>query len=170
MSAQAAVVVTFYSRCGTTETLALAAAVGAVQGRALIRLRRLPDEGASPSLGDECDAALTRMQKEYVPPTEADVLGNPALILVPSAGATPESKEWVEFAALLARLGSEGRLAGKIGAVVDSGSDATVQSFASLLERAGFRLAGQDGAPTSGDLSRSATTTGRSVAAAAQAG
>jgi len=37
------VVVVFYSRTGSTERLALAAAVGAVQGRALIRLRRLPD-------------------------------------------------------------------------------------------------------------------------------
>ena len=37
-SAQTAVVVAFSSRCGATEALALAAAVGAVQGRALIRL------------------------------------------------------------------------------------------------------------------------------------
>ena len=37
------IVVTFYSLHGLTEKLALAAAVGAVQGRANIRLRRLPD-------------------------------------------------------------------------------------------------------------------------------
>ena len=39
------VLVIFYSRSGATETLALAAAVGAVQARGSIRLRRLSDPG-----------------------------------------------------------------------------------------------------------------------------
>ena len=41
---QPIVLVIFYSRCGSTEKLALAAAVGAVQSRAAIRLRRVADK------------------------------------------------------------------------------------------------------------------------------
>ena len=167
MAPQTAVVVTFYSRCGNTETRALAAAVGAVQGRSLIRLRRLADRDESAPMTADCEEAFTRMRKEYVAPKEADILGNPALILVPSAGATPESSEWAEFSTMLARLGSEGKLAGKVGAVVDSGNVETARSFASLLARAGLRRA--DAAPPSGDLAQQATATGRKVAAAAQA-
>jgi len=169
MSAQSAVVVTFYSRCGTTETLALAAAVGAVQGRSLIRLRRLPDHGTASPDAPECADTLARMRKEYVAPTEKDILGNAALILVPSAGATPESSEWAEFATLLARLGSDGKLSSKVGAVVDSGNELTARSFGSLLERVGLRRAERDAAPSSGDLAQQATTTGRSVATQARA-
>jgi len=168
MSAQSAVVVTFYSRCGATETLALAAAVGAVQGRSLIRLRRLPDPDVSSPESPDCADTLARMRKEYVAPTEKDILGNAALILVPPAGATPESGEWAEFSSLLVRLGSEGRLAGKIGAVVDSGSEATVRSFGSLLERVGLRRTDQETSPASSDLAGRATMTGRKVATEAQ--
>jgi flavodoxin len=63
------VLVIFQSNCGNTEKLALAAAVGAVQARASIRLRRLPDSGADLP---ECKEALVRMRKEYVPPTATD--------------------------------------------------------------------------------------------------
>ncbi len=170
MSAQTAVVVTFYSRCGTTETLALAAAVGAVQGRSLIRLRRLPDGGVPSNDRPDCQAALTRMRTEYVGPTEADILGNAALILVPSAGATPESSEWADFSAMLARLAAEGRLTGKVAAVVDSGSETTLRSFGSLLDRVGVRRADPAPEPASGDLSQRATAMGRKVAAESQAG
>jgi hypothetical protein len=76
MAAQTAVVVAFYSKCGHTETLALAAAVGAVQGRSLIRLRRLADNNGDAPMTAECEEAFARMRKEYVPPTEKDVLGN----------------------------------------------------------------------------------------------
>src|SRR5262245_61660927 len=87
--AQPAVVVAFTSRCGTTETLAHAAAVGTVNARALPRLRRLTDDGqpAAP----ECADTLRRMRKEYVPPTEADIAGAQALIVTPSAGMMPSS-------------------------------------------------------------------------------
>jgi len=168
--AQTTVVVTFFSRCGKTEALALAAAVGAVQGRALIRLRRLPD-GAGPSTDQdrECLDALTRMRKEYVPPTEADILGNDALMLAPPAGSTAESKEWVELVGLLTRLGSTGKLAGKVGAIVDTGSEETLRSFSSVLAGVGFRSVVSDARPlaTPGDLVREATACGRRVAAAA---
>jgi len=170
MAAQTAVVVAFYSKCGHTETLALAAAVGAVQGRSLIRLRRLADNNGDGPMTAECEEAFARMRKEYVPPTEKDVLGNAALILVPSPGASPESGEWAEFSAMLARLGSEGRLAGKVAAVVDTGGQDTVRSFGSLLDRVGLRHAQPDAAAPSSDLARQATLTGRRVATEAQGG
>jgi len=69
------VLVIFDSCSGATETLALAAAVGAVQARANIRMRRLPD--TSP----ESNETLARMRREYVPPTPADVLWADAVII-----------------------------------------------------------------------------------------
>jgi len=170
-SGQTAVVVTFSSRCGATEALALAAAVGAVQGRALIRLRRLPDDGAPPRAQDspECREALARMRKEYVPPTEADITGNDALILAPPAGSTTDSTEWAEFVSLLTRLGAAGKLAGIVGAVVDTGSEDTRRSFSTLMARVGFRSVLQEvsdpGAHNA--LDTRATMCGRRVAGSA---
>ena len=69
------VLVIFDSCSGATETLALAAGVGAVQARANIRMRRLP-ENCSGS-----NEALVRMRREYVPPTPADVLWADAVII-----------------------------------------------------------------------------------------
>jgi hypothetical protein len=72
------VLVVFYSCCGNTERLALAAAVGAVQARASIRLRRLTDSGENIS---ECAGTLARMRKEYVPPKQADLIWADAVIV-----------------------------------------------------------------------------------------
>jgi len=72
------VLVIFYSCCGNTEKLALAAAVGAVQARANIRLRRLTDSAEDIP---ECREALTRMRKEYVSPKAADVVWADAVIV-----------------------------------------------------------------------------------------
>ena len=69
------VLVIFSSCDGATEKLALAAAVGAVQARASIRLRRLPDQ--SPGNGEE----LMRMRREYVPPTASDTAWADAVII-----------------------------------------------------------------------------------------
>jgi flavodoxin len=141
--AQPAVVVAFSSRCGTTEKLAHAAAVGAVNARALPRLRRLAHDGHPVPL--ECADTLRRMQKEYVPPTEADIAGAPALVIVPGAGMTPASEAWQPFIALLDRLASTGTLAGKVAAVIDAGDRQTVASFASALAARGFALIAADG-------------------------
>ena len=122
---QPIVLVIFYSRFGTTEKLALAAAVGAVQERALIRLRRLPDLNPARVIEEfpEARETLLRMHKEYVAPAEADVLAADAIIF-----ATPPdlktSDDWKEHLDLLARLRSEGKLEGKIVAVLGPG-DAT---------------------------------------------
>jgi hypothetical protein len=72
------VLVIFYSCCGKTEKLGLAAAVGAVQARANIRMRRLADSGEQIP---ECKEALARMRKEYVPPTQTDVVWADAVII-----------------------------------------------------------------------------------------
>jgi multimeric flavodoxin WrbA len=72
------VLVIFYSCCGKTEKLALAAAVGAVQARANIRMRRLNDAGEHIA---ECSEDLARMRKEYVPPTQTDTVWADAVII-----------------------------------------------------------------------------------------
>ena len=141
--AQPAVVVVFSSRCGTTETLAHAAAVGTVNARALPRLRRLAD--GDHSVPPECAETLRRMQKEYVPPTEADIARSPALMIVPTAGMTPVSGAWQSFMALLDRLAAAGTLAGKICAVIDAGDGQTVAAFSAALTERGFALIAADG-------------------------
>jgi hypothetical protein len=140
---QPAVVVAFSSRCGSTETIAHAAAVGTVNARALPRLRRLADDGHG--VPRECTDAWRRMQKEYVPPTEADITGAPALIIVPTAGMTPTSDPWPSFIALLDRLASAGTLAGKVAAVIDAGDTQTVASFSSALAERGFAVIAANG-------------------------
>ncbi len=141
--AQPAVVVAFTSRCGATETLAHAAAVGVVNSRALPRLRRLADAGGATS--PDCAATLQRMQKEYVLPTEADITGSPALIVVPSAGMTPSSDAWQPFIAMLDRIASTGALGGKLAAVIDAGDGHTVAAFSSALAARGFALIAASG-------------------------
>ena len=135
--AQPAVVVAFTSRCGATETIAHAAAVGTVNARALPRLRRLADGRAAPP---ECADTLRRLEKEYVPPTEADIAGSPGLIVVPSAGMTPASESWQPFMELLDRLAAAGSLARKVAAVIDAGDTRTVTSFSAALSARGFAL------------------------------
>ena len=92
------VLVVFYSRFGATERLALSAAVGAVQGRANIRLRRLADAADEntiagvPGWRENRD----RMNREYVTPREADVGWADAILLgIPSGSA--EAALWSEW-------------------------------------------------------------------------
>ena len=120
---QPIVLVIFYSRSGSTEKLALAAAVGAVQGRALIRLRRLPDLNPEKTIEQFPHARepLTRMHKEYVAPAEADILAADAIIFATPADLKT-SDDWKEYLDLLARLRSEGKLEGKIVAALNAGA------------------------------------------------
>ena len=158
--AQPSVVVVFSSLCGATETLAHAAAVGVVNARALPRLRRLADNGSSAP--PECADTLRRMRKEYVPPSEADIAGAPALVIVPSAGMTSASGVWQPLFATLDRLVSAGKLTGKLAAVIDAGDRDTVASFSSALAARGFTLIAANG----GD----ARAHGRAVGAALRSG
>jgi hypothetical protein len=108
---QPIVLITFYCRTGETEKLALEAAVGAVQARGLIRLRRLPDLDSASGSED-----LARMRKEYVAPAEKDVVGADALVLVASTDYPPSSPVWASYMTLLSQLRNHGQLRGKISA------------------------------------------------------
>jgi hypothetical protein len=161
---QPIVLIVFYSRTGRTETLALSHGVGAVQSRALIRLRRVRDLGPQ----DDADDEVRRMHKEYVVPTEGDVVGADAVVVAPPADADPSAPEWDEFMALLRRLGEEGRLAGKVGAVVDTGGEfSAVRLFAGPLFGCGLVLVPP--VPGSSPTPEHATAHGRLVADIARA-
>ena len=93
------VLVIFSSCDGTTERLALAAAVGAVQARASIRLRRLRDQ--SPGSGEE----LIRMRREYVPPASSDTAWADAVIIAMNrkvSGRALDADQATEFGRVVA--------------------------------------------------------------------
>jgi len=129
------VVVTFYSRGGATETLAHAGAVGAVQQRAAIRLRRVaePDQQDLLVRRPESADALRRMHKEYIEPREADILAADALIVASPGDIDAASSEWRAYVALLEQLHAAGKLAGKVAVVIPTG--ASTASFDALLQR-----------------------------------
>ena len=160
------VVVTFYSRGGETERLAHAAAVGAVQARELIRLRRIadPDQAATLARHPKAADSLRRMYNEYVAPREADVLSAAGLIVASPPDVDATAPQWSAYIALLERLHAEGKLAGKAAGVIGHG--AAADSFGALLRRLGLTVVAEgDG----GDDTERTITLGRSVAAAAAA-
>ena len=124
---QPVVLIIFSCQTGDTEKNALSAAVGAIQGRALIRLRRLPDPD-----GSEPTETLKRMRKEYVAPAEADIQGADVVILASSTDADCSTPPWQELTSLLRKLQSDGKLESKIlaalggvsGSVADLGFNA----------------------------------------------
>ena len=126
------ILIIFYCRTGSAERLALAAAVGAVQARANIRLRRLRDTSAETGSED-----LARMCKEYVPPTEADVLRADAIVFTAPANFTTSSQEWTELIQLLKRCGSEGKLDGKVATVLAE-TEAAQESLSLKVLQLGF--------------------------------
>jgi hypothetical protein len=140
------VVVIFYSRGGATERLAHAAAVGAVQARAGIRLRRMPDADPQATLEryPSSREALQRMHREYVAPREADILAADGLVLASRDDMDAAAPEWRPLVELLAKLHGEGRLAGKAAGVV---RNAASESFSALLRQHGFDVAEADGDP-----------------------
>jgi NAD(P)H dehydrogenase (quinone) len=99
------VVVVFYSRTGTTERLALTAAVGAVQGRANIRLRRLRDR-----------ADQATVDKEYIAPRDSDAEWADAIIMGMPAEAETLPAVFQEYFDSLDALRDRGKFEGKIGA------------------------------------------------------
>ena len=161
------VVVTFYSRGGTTEDLAHAAAVGAVQARAAIRLRRVPDTDPEAALERAGDAreALRRMQKEYIAPREIDVAAADGLIFASPAGVEPSSPEWAAILDLLGRMQAEGKLAGKVAGVVRTVAH---EPLADALRRLGLHVVTQEMSDAADDVSR-AVALGRQVVSAAVA-
>lgn len=161
------VVVTFYSRGGSTESLAHATAVGAVQARALIRLRRVADVDEAGALQrfDDCRDALRRMHKEYVAPREADVLAADVLVVASPADVFPTAPEWQPFLTLLERLHADGKLAGKVAAVVPTGPSAA--GFETALRRLGLEtVTGEDAGSGTTDVDRAVALGRRAVSAA----
>lgn len=116
------VLVVFYSRYGETERLALAAALGAIQEEALIRLRRLADRADAGTIAADTAWAtsLARMQRDYVTPRPADPVWADLIIL-----ATPlrSDGEVDGYAASLPECGPmAGKVAGPLAAANDSGA------------------------------------------------
>jgi NAD(P)H dehydrogenase (quinone) len=115
--------VTFSSRTGSTERLALAAALGAVQARANIRLRWLR-ESVNDQTIDRVPGWKTnreRMAREYIAPREVDFLWADVLVIgVPARDgvASPELKTYLDA---LEVLRSAGKLSGKVGTAFASG-------------------------------------------------
>jgi NAD(P)H dehydrogenase (quinone) len=118
------VVVVFYSRTGSTERLALAAAVGAVQGRALIRLRRLADSADEAAIESdpEWKRNRARMNKEFVAPREADAIWADAIVMGAPAGNDALPDEFKRYFDTLSALREQGKLEGKIGAAFTQAS------------------------------------------------
>ena len=110
------VMVTFFSRTGTTERLGLAAALGAVNARAKIRLRWLREEVDDPAL----DAVpgwrenRERMLREYIAPREIDVLWADAMMLAAPTEQHVASPEVSQHLRLLRELHGAGKLHGKV--------------------------------------------------------
>ena len=153
------VLVIFYCRDGETEKLALAAAVGAVQKRADIRLRRLPDTSEPAEAGDD----FKRMRKEYIPPAERDILLADAVVFAASSRDGSGFPEWTHLFGLLGRMRDEGKLEGKAAGAV-SDESATLVSFSSALLNLGFVTA-----PVGvGEPVDRSTAQGRRVAAVAR--
>jgi multimeric flavodoxin WrbA len=157
-------VVTFYSRGGTTERLATVAAVGAVQMRAGIRMRRVadPDPAAALAQFPEHREELRRMHKQYIAPREADLVAADVLVVASTADVGPASPEWQSYFDLLRRLHAEGKLRQKVAVVVDNGPSA--RAFSSELERLGLSIAT---APTESDELARAMALGRAAVTAA---
>jgi multimeric flavodoxin WrbA len=122
--------VTFSSRTGETEKLALAAALGAVQARGYVRLRWLRENvddltvDSIPRWKENRD----RMTKEYIGPREVDFLWADVLMLAMPARdgvASPELKTYLDG---LKILQSAGKLHGKAGTAFTAESNGTEQS------------------------------------------
>ncbi len=120
------VLVLFYSRYGETEKLALAAGVGAIQMRANIRLRKLPDLTDAETIRRDAQWSenLARMNKDYIAPRDIDVEWADVLILAAPPDRSAEMEQY---------LGSAGEsLNGKLAAVLGT--------FSAAAERAGLTI------------------------------
>jgi multimeric flavodoxin WrbA len=150
------VIVVFQSRLGSTEQLALAAAVGAVQGRANIRLRRLSDAAISP--------AADEGTPEYIAPRDSDALWADAIVAGMPAGPCSLSIGFERYFDSLDALRDQGKLQGKIGASFTHGFAA--DALLAAMRRAGLTTLEETCDP---DARTAARLQGRLVAEAARA-
>ena len=118
------VLVAFWSRTGATEKLGLAAALGAVQARANIRLRWLREDVDARALAEfpGWRENRERMDREYVPPREADLAWADALIMGAPARAKLPGPEFQSCFELLRAVQVKGQLRCRVGAAVISGA------------------------------------------------
>ena len=116
------VLVVFYSRHGTTEKLALAAGLGAIQARANIRLRRTADLADRQTIDASAEwrENVAGMSRDYVAPRPSDPLWADVIVL-----ATPQ-QSCAEIEQYCGVLGSDRAIAGKIAAPLASGGDESV--------------------------------------------
>lgn len=128
--------VTFSSRTGTTEKLALAAALGAVQARAFIRLRWLREDVDDRTIDSvpEWRENRTRMAREYIAPREIDFLWADVLLLGMPTRDGESSPEWKTYLDGLNVLQSSGKLHGKVATAFTAGNDSELVSLCSVLE------------------------------------
>ncbi|MEQ1948485.1 MAG: hypothetical protein ABL995_14935 [Bryobacteraceae bacterium] len=86
------VLVVFYSRYGKAERLALAAGLGAIQAKANIRLRRVPDLASEETIAADASWSenLQRMKLDYVAPRENDAPWADVIFLVTPADTSAE--------------------------------------------------------------------------------
>ena len=140
------VLISFYSRNGTTEQLALAVAEGARAAGADVRLRR-----ARELVGAEVMQAVpnwaenaARMNQAYAAPTNDDVLWADAIVLgTPTrfGSMTSELKAWIDG---LGGLWFQGKLAGKAGSAFGTtqsphgGNESTILSIYNVFAHLGL--------------------------------
>ena len=110
--------VVFYSRYGTTEKLALAAGLGAIQADANIRLRRVADSADAASIAADTNwkKNLDRMNRDYVAPRPADPVWADVIILATPAESSTEVESYV------ASLPATGSMSGKLAAPLAPGN------------------------------------------------
>jgi NAD(P)H dehydrogenase (quinone) len=140
------VLVVFYSRHGTTEKLALAAALGAIQARANIRLRRVADlvDRDTIEKSAEWKEHVDRMARDYVAPRPADPAWADVIVF-----ATPQqpAREIEQYCTSLA---TDQAVAGKIAApLAPAGDRSALTPVYAAAACAGFVVAparmGSDG-------------------------
>lgn len=137
--------VTFSSRTGSTEKLALAAALGAVQARANIRLRWLRE-----NVDDETVDRVSgwrenrdRMAREYIAPREVDFLWADVLVIAMPARDGVSSSELKTYLDGLRAVQSAGKLSGKVGTAFTTEPAGTATSDPALVSLCSV-LAGLD--------------------------
>ncbi len=123
--------VTFSSRTGATERLALAAGVGAVQARAFIRLRWLRENADDQTVESVSGwrENRERMAKEYIAPREIDFLWADVLLIGMPARDGVSSPELRTYLDALKVLHAAGKLRGKVATAFT----ATGESGAALV-------------------------------------
>lgn len=144
---QVIVMVAFHSLSSATEKLATAVAVGAVQSRAAIRMRRMPDPDTAAVIQKfpEFESELERMNAHYVRPTENHVLEADVLVFGVPAEFTASSLEWSGYLKLLGKMGAEGKLEGKVGVAL--GSEPGLTAFSKAIAPLGLKAGGRNASP-----------------------